>query len=112
MRIFGMFLCIALILTGCLPRAMQPPISNWESFRKPTNKKITSEMIKQDMLICGFDSPYTTYIASNDEFNTQYINAILCMENKGYQRNTLPKGVCYRYADKPACQAYRQRGLK
>lgn len=109
----AVLICVTSLLNGCilfmLADRSPPPMDGWESFRMPKIKNISSEMIKQDMLACGFDSTSSTYIASNDKFDTQYINAVLCMESKGYQRSSLPKGVCYRYADKPACQAHQKK---
>ncbi|MFB2539213.1 hypothetical protein, partial [Acinetobacter sp. c3-l95] len=33
-----------------------------------------------------------------------YVKSQLCMERKGYKDNSLPRGVCYRYADSQACK--------
>lgn len=97
------------ILSGCLPRAMQPPPTGWKAFHVQKHKNITPETIKKDMITCGFDNPNSSNIEDDDEQDTKYINATLCMESKGHRKYSLPKGVCYRYADKPACQTHQKK---
>ncbi len=99
-----------LLITGCLPRAMQPPPTGWEAFHVQKHKNITPETIKKDMITCGFDNPHTSYI-EDDEQGIKYIKAILCMEGKGHHNRSLPKGVCHRYPDSSPCQA-RQKNPK
>lgn len=100
-----------LLITGCLPRAMQPPPTGWEAFHVQKHKNITPETIKKDMIICGFDNPNSSNIEDDDEQDTKYINATLCMESKGHRKYSLPKGVCHRYPDSSPCQA-RQKNPK
>lgn len=90
-------------MTGCSFRGFQPPPDEWEGYFKQKRGDTPFEVVKQDMLACGFDTPYSGYIKPADPDFTPYINAVLCMESKGYRKSSLPNGVCYQYKDKPAC---------
>lgn len=100
------YILMTVLMTGCSMNYFQPPPDAWEYFYKQKRGDTPFEVIKKDMLACGFDNPYSSYIEANDEHGTQYINATLCMESKGYRKSSLPKGVCERYKDMPACQKH------
>ncbi|MFB2538288.1 MULTISPECIES: hypothetical protein [unclassified Acinetobacter] len=103
-----MILASVLLMTGCISeRGFQPPPDAWEYFYKQKKGDVSFEIVKNDMLACGFESPNTGYISSNDKQDTQYIKAMLCMEEKNYQNSSIQQStVCLHplYQTKPACQ--------
>ncbi|MFC0821401.1 hypothetical protein [Moraxella marmotae] len=101
-----MVLISILFITGCLPRSMQPSPYAWELFYKNKKNDTSFEVIKSDMMKCGFDN--TT---NNTAYMTEdaYIRANQCMEKLGYKHSgPLKKGVCTHelYINQPACKVY------
>lgn len=104
-----LYILMIVLMTGCSMNYFQPPSDAWESFYKHKKGGIPFKVVKQDMLTCGFDNPYSSYIKANDENGTQYINAMLCMEGKGYRNESVKEPtICMNPArrDKPACQKH------
>ncbi|MDO4223974.1 MAG: hypothetical protein Q4D05_08115 [Acinetobacter sp.] len=104
MHRLSIFLCIALTLTGCLPRAMQPPPDAWEFFYKNKKKDTSFEVVKGDMIKCGFDNTHDNSAYMTDD---AYIRANQCMEKLGYKHSgPLKRGICthWLYINQPACK--------
>lgn len=100
---------ITVLMTGCSMNYFQPPPDAWEYFYKHKRGDTPFEVVKQDMLACGFDNPYSSYIKANDEYDTQYINAVLCMERKEYRKESIEEStICLNpaYEKEPACQKH------
>lgn len=77
-------------------------------FIKTKKKDVPAEIVKQDMLGCGFDNTFNNIdMYFNDRKN--YVKAQLCMENKGCKDTLLPKGVCHRYPDGSPYQARQKK---
>lgn len=110
----AVLICVTSLLNGCIlfmfADRSGPLRESWEAFYKNKKKDVPAEIVKQDMLGCGFDNTHNNIgmLLNNQE---NYVKAQLCMENKGYKVTSLPKGVCHRYPDSSACQA-RQKNPK
>ncbi|WP_146025239.1 hypothetical protein [Moraxella sp. RCAD0137] len=99
-----------LLITGCLPRAMQPPPQGYKSYQS-RHPRINVEQIKRDMTECGF--PDVNNVSSHFVHNHDgYVASNLCMEHKGYKEGSLPRGVCHRYPDSSPCQARQSNNPK
>ncbi|PNK61314.1 hypothetical protein [Psychrobacter sp. FDAARGOS_221] len=104
-----LYILMTALVTGCITRIDQPQPDIWEYYYKHKKGDTPFEVIKKDMLACGFDSTRTGYIEGDDEHDTQYINASLCMESKGYRKESIKEPtVCLNpaYKEEPACQKY------
>ncbi|OOS25323.1 hypothetical protein B0681_04685 [Moraxella porci DSM 25326] len=106
---FIVFSTALLLLSGCTASYYDYP-DEYKMFRLKgqffnTNKGY--EKVKENMFACGFKNTSNNLGMSDNE----WILANICMEQKGYIRETLPKGVCHRYPDSSACQA-RQKNPK
>lgn len=102
-----LYILTTVFLTGCTMNYFQPPPDAWASFYKHKRGDMPFEVVKKDMLACGFENPYSSYIPANDEHGTQYIKAMLCMESKGYRNESVQEStICMNPSrkDKPACQ--------
>jgi hypothetical protein len=101
------FLLCLVFLNGCYSenafRPGPPAFKGW--VRDATSE----EDVKQEMLNCGYQNPYTPN--RNDTMNDRAIKEI-CMFNKGFiRKNEIGfKGICYssNWHDKPACVEYRR----
>ncbi|MDO4223977.1 MAG: hypothetical protein Q4D05_08130 [Acinetobacter sp.] len=91
------------IVTLCSACAWNYPYS-WAAYRldgkKPWKNQSLELKVKKDMIECGF---YSTDDNPDLDIDS-YVKANLCMERKRYVKETLPKGVCYRYPDSLHCQ--------
>lgn len=113
MRFNVLPLIIVFLLSGCIASYFDYPFE-YKMFRLKDkffqgNKQRLHERVKEDMLKCGFpnSSPSAYDLGS---FN--YVEATLCMEDKGYIKESLPKGVCHRYPESSACQARQSNNPK
>ena len=107
MKNFFLYLIIVCInLSACIPKnAFQPGPSAFKGWAKANSSE---EEVKQEMLNCGHQNPYTPN--SSDTMNDRAIKEI-CMFNKGFKRNEGGfKGICYglNWQEKPACVEYRK----
>lgn len=100
------FIIVVLIAaTGCIPKkAFQPNPPAYKDWYKGS---LSDEEIKQEMLSCGHQNPYTP--DRNDSINDRAIKEI-CMFDKGFKYTSGFKGICYiiNLHDKPACVEYRK----
>ncbi|PNK61313.1 hypothetical protein [Psychrobacter sp. FDAARGOS_221] len=104
-----LYILMTALMTGCITRIDQPLPDAWEYFYKHKKGDTPFEVIEKDMLSCGFDNAGSSYIEANDEYKTQYINAMLCMESKGYRKESVDEPtICLNpaYKDKPACKKH------
>lgn len=89
----------------------QPLQYSYEGYYKNKKSDTPSDMVKADMLDCGFENVFNNIsMALNDE--DSYVKSRLCMEHKGYRDNSLPRGVCHRYPDSSPCQAQQSNNPK
>ena len=95
---------MALALTACSFRGFQPPAQGYEAFKKYNT---SDEVIKQDMLACGFPNVYQTSEYYIDQGRNKYTQSVLCMEKKGYRSNR-HGGICEidSFKNTEACQKH------
>lgn len=96
---------ISILLNACIPKqAFQP---NPPEFKNWYKSNFSDEDIKQEMLNCGHQNPYSPN--RNDSMNDRAIKEV-CMFNKGFKYTGGFKGICYiiNWQDKPACVEYRK----
>ncbi len=109
----AVLICVTSLLNGCILLMLadrSAPLKSWEHYYKKRKHDTPFEVVQVDMLHCGFDNPRNTSELFNKDLD-QHITAEICMENKGYHKIVLPKGVCHRYPDSSPCQA-RQKNPK
>lgn len=98
---------IALSLVGChISRSFQPPPEGYEMYYRHRHNDTQPEVVKRDMLECGFPNVYNNAPLTNNNPN-EYVKATLCMEGKGYITNS-HGGICNVrvYEKEPACQKH------
>lgn len=101
MKILALIM-VTILVASCSYSFNQPPLQSYEYFRK-SGQTVDIDIVQKDMLDCGFDNPFDNKEMLFNNKN-EYVKAYLCMEQKGYKKDTLPKGICHRYKDQPACQ--------
>ncbi|MPX30028.1 hypothetical protein [Moraxella catarrhalis] len=101
---------MSIFVTGCITKIDQPQPDFWKYFYKHKKHDTSFELIRQDMLACGFtgDSFGTGYIAGDDEHYTKYINARLCMEKKGWINTEGPTCGTPMFKDDPLCKQWQK----
>ncbi|MFC0821405.1 hypothetical protein [Moraxella marmotae] len=101
-----MVLISILLITGCLPRSMQPPPKGYESYHS-RHPRIKVETIKQDMRECGFPDVYNEAGYFVDDKNG-FAQSNICMEKKGYRNIEGRRGVCSSdiFKNTEACQKH------
>ena len=98
-------LITALLLSGCnISRSFQPPTKGYEKFYKYRYNDTPSEVVKQDMLNCGFPNVYNNAPMLNHDINA-YTKSMLCMVAKGYDSHM---DICEvkHYRTTEACQKH------
>lgn len=85
-----------ILLTGCLPRAMQPPPDAWTKYYKQKRYDTPEDIVRKDMINCGFDNSSDNIHMLLDKNKVELAaKAGYCMIQKGYTTDWDKKhGAC------------------
>ena len=105
------FLIILILISGCstfgeYSFGYPDAYKSWTyNGKKPTNEK-RAKFVKDNMLQCGFRNTSDNTAMYFDNKGS-YIEASLCMEERGFKHLTYSEGICSHsnYANEPVCKS-------